>query len=61
MFYFEENGDIFVCGRGEYGQLGLGDNKHKQDITFLKNIPDLRNLFCGSHFTTIWTGKIKII
>ena len=39
---YRENGDLFVCGVNDSGQLGLGHNYHQNELTLLlrdKSIP----------------------
>ena len=57
----KDNGDIYVCGEGTSGELGLGDNQNKNRITFLMNIPNLKDIICGYNHTLFLTSKILII
>jgi alpha-tubulin suppressor-like RCC1 family protein len=49
-----ENNEIYVCGRNEYGQLGLGDNKNRYTYINLDyNLGKIKNIYCGGYHNII--------
>ncbi|XP_029379769.1 secretion-regulating guanine nucleotide exchange factor isoform X2 [Echeneis naucrates] len=57
-----ENGEVFVCGQNNRGQLGLG---HEADISFLQHCSGLKhsvtNVACGWDFTLLVTDSGKVL
>ncbi|KAJ0069160.1 hypothetical protein NL108_003080, partial [Boleophthalmus pectinirostris] len=55
------NGEVFVCGQNNKGQLGLG---HTLDVYTLELCPSLRqkitNVSCGWDFTLLLSGEFNI-
>jgi alpha-tubulin suppressor-like RCC1 family protein len=49
-----ENNELYVCGYNEYGQLGLGDNNHRNMYTKLEyNFGNIKNIYCSSDHNII--------
>lgn len=48
-------GYLYVCGHGEYGQLGLGDTISKTKFTYVPTIRDknIHAIFAGGNHTWI--------
>jgi alpha-tubulin suppressor-like RCC1 family protein len=56
-----ENNEIFVCGRNDYGQLGLGDWNNRNTYTKLEhNFGKIKNIFCGAHNNIILNENNEI-
>jgi X-linked retinitis pigmentosa GTPase regulator len=53
-----DNGKLFGFGGNEYGQLGLGDKKHRVEPTELKFFEKMKikKIYCGGYFTIITLG-----
>ena len=56
-------GDLFTWGKGMNGQLGHGDNGHRNEPTYVSSMKDkhVRSVSCGSNFTAAvcphkWVG-----
>lgn len=50
---------LYACGKNEYGQLGIGNNKNQNVFTRVKTegIGNLLSVTCGQYFTIILTSK----
>ena len=56
---FWTNEEIYVCSHNRYGQLGLGDNNHRnipEKINFFEN-KTILGIFCGSLHSIFWTNE----
>ena len=45
-----ETGDIFTCGRGDMGQLGLGEYKDSASMTIVDGLAEMEVTFNLSSF-----------
>jgi alpha-tubulin suppressor-like RCC1 family protein len=48
---YVRNGELFVCGRNDYGQLGLGHTSNTQVPTKVPGIANAALVACGERFT----------
>ncbi|XP_039989703.1 secretion-regulating guanine nucleotide exchange factor isoform X2 [Xiphias gladius] len=62
LFTLLENGEVFVCGQNNRGQLGLG---HNADMSTLQLCPSLNqtviNVACGWDFTLLLTDCGQVL
>jgi len=58
------NGDLYVCGGNNCGQLGLGDGAvfGKDQLTFIKNdkLSNVRDIACGADFSMACTYEGRL-
>jgi alpha-tubulin suppressor-like RCC1 family protein len=56
-------GYLYVCGHGEYGQLGLGDTSSKTRFTYVPFIKDknIYKVFAGGNHTWLVIDEVQII
>ena len=55
-----ENGEIYVFGRNNEGQLGLGNNNDQNKPVLLMKDDQVKDIFCGHVHTLFVKGKIII-
>lgn len=57
------NGDLYACGHGEYGQLGLGSTESKTQFTLVESIGDknIDKIFAGGSHSWIILNDIDPI
>ena len=63
-FLYKKNGDLFVFGNNEDGQLGLGDNEDRNKPTLLLqakqsegNNKDIKMISCGANHSMIYCNN----
>jgi len=49
----DPEGNLFVCGDGNHGQLGKGDTSFCSTFTWVKGIPRVKSVHCGNYFTLL--------
>ena len=50
----KNDGTLWGCGRNDYGQLGLGDTRHRYTFTEItNNVDDIKSVCCGYGHTII--------
>jgi alpha-tubulin suppressor-like RCC1 family protein len=57
-----ETGDIFTCGRGDMGQLGLGSYKDSASMTIVDELSEIEvtDVSCGAEHTIVCTADGKV-
>ena len=57
-----ETGDIFTCGRGDMGQLGLGEYKDSASMTIVDGLAEMEvtDVACGAEHTVVCTEDGKV-
>jgi alpha-tubulin suppressor-like RCC1 family protein len=62
ILIYKNNGDLYVTGSNTYGQLGLGDDIERFNLTFLHNDSDIKSIHCGGYHTLIYknTGDLYV-
>ena len=50
----KNNGEFYVCGLNDHGQLGLGNNKDQNSPVLMMVDPEIKLIDCGVHFTLIY-------
>jgi RCC1 and BTB domain-containing protein len=60
----KDSGSLFMCGSGNYGQLGLGINRNRNCLTEVKPVAGLVKTVCTSSYsnsTVIQNGMYTIV
>lgn len=58
FFFFAENGEVYVCGQNNRGQLGCDQNANILTLQFCPTPSHkLKNVACGWDFTLFLTGE----
>ena len=53
-YMLKNDGTLWVCGRNNYGQLGLGDTNSRKVFTqIITNMYDIKSVYCGGYHTVI--------
>jgi alpha-tubulin suppressor-like RCC1 family protein len=56
-----ENNELYVCGRNDSGQLGLGNFENRNVYTKLEhNFGKIKNISCGSNYNIILTENNEL-
>ncbi|MCT4585744.1 MAG: hypothetical protein N4A54_12530 [Peptostreptococcaceae bacterium] len=55
ILYLNYNGDVYIYGKNNHGQLGNGNNVDVYDIQKLKTINRVKNIYAGKDFNCIKT------
>eukprot|EP01091_Cochliopodium_minus_P011463 TRINITY_DN3252_c0_g2_i6.p2 TRINITY_DN3252_c0_g2~~TRINITY_DN3252_c0_g2_i6.p2 ORF type:complete len:132 (+),score=29.89 TRINITY_DN3252_c0_g2_i6:156-551(+) len=60
---YDENGDFFIFGNGQNGQLGLGNVEHQNEIKRLMNDPFIKTIKTGMAHTIFYkiTGDLMVM
>ena len=59
--FVDEIGRLFMCGRGEQGQLGLGSTGDELTPYYVERVPDkVAEAACGEEHTIILTQKGEV-
>ena len=55
-----KNGELFVCGSNEEGQLGIGKDK-KEEIKFILLTSEVEDIFCGGYHSIIYKKNKELL
>lgn len=59
--FVDEIGRLFMCGRGEQGQLGLGSTSDELTPFYVERVPDkVAEAACGEEHTIVLTQKGEV-
>lgn len=56
LFFLNKNGQVYGCGKNEYGELGLGDQNPRDEITLL-NMPSKVKHICIYYNTAYFVSE----
>lgn len=60
-FFKLENGDVYACGKNDYGQLGLGTISRAVTTPTKLPLKNIKSIHCGSDFTYFILNDGKIL
>ena len=55
-----KNGELFVCGSNNYGELGIGKDK-KEETKFILLTTEVENIFCGANHSFIYKKNKELL
>lgn len=58
--FLTKNGKVYMCGRGDFGQLGTGDERNRLVPQVLTNLPPISQVSCGSFHTAFLTKSGEV-
>lgn len=58
--YILKNFKLYVCGKNQHGQLGLGDNINRNNFCLVNNIPEIKKVAFGDYYSVLLTTKGEV-
>jgi len=62
-YYLTEKGDVYVSGRNQYGQLGIGGTEDQDTVKQIPNLKDVKEIISNrdsTYYLTKTTGEVYV-